>query len=75
MDAHGKHQASYGCCLPSPSRIHPRSQGLDDTTQALDECEKWVLRPYRYVLKAVSAFLQHQIPPSCHKSFHVAAKL
>ena len=30
------------------------AQVLDPTAQALEACEKWVLGPYRGVLKAVS---------------------
>ena len=29
-------------------------QSLDPTAQALQRCEKWILRPYGLVLKAVS---------------------
>lgn len=38
------------------SDIFPHSssqQGVDPTAKALEQCEKWVLRPYRTVLKLV----------------------
>lgn len=40
-------------------------QGLDPTAQALENCEKLVLRPYRVFLKAVSHCLVLSLKLDC----------